>query len=350
MNSLDAYLPSYEYSTRHEVAVDAPSDVADRALREVTFRDVPVVRALLFARGEGAHRADEPVVATMVPKATVVEDAPGEGIVLSVTGQFWRLRGRGPEPPATAVVDFRSGPGRLSTETRVHVPDPVSRRKFERYWRIVRPFSGLIRMSLLRAAKRRAERQGSDPGGVRPQQFDPYVLPGGLPEPEDDGAADHLAGAELPDLVLPSSQGGVNVRDFEVLYVYPRTGKPGVPSLPGWDDIPGARGCTPQSCGFRDHSTELAALGARVAGVSAQSLDDQLEFAERNAMPFPVISDEWLDLARDPGLPTFDVEGLTLYKRLALVAESGRIVKVFYPVFPPDRNAQDVLEWLEARA
>jgi peroxiredoxin len=350
MNSLDAYLPSYEYSTRHEVAVDAPSDVADRALREVTFRDVPVVRALLFARGEGAHRADEPVVATMVPKATVVEDAPGEGIVLSVTGQFWRLRGRGPEPPATAVVDFRSGPGRLSTETRVHVPDPVSRRKFERYWRIVRPFSGLIRMSLLRAAKRRAERQGSDPGAVRPQQFDPYVLPGGLPEPEDDGAADHLAGAELPDLVLPSSQGGVNVRDFEVLYVYPLTGKPGVPSLPGWDDIPGARGCTPQSCGFRDHSAELAALGARVAGVSAQSLDDQLEFAERNAMPFPVISDEWLDLARDPGLPTFDVEGLTLYKRLALVAESGRIVKVFYPVFPPDRNSQDVLEWLEARA
>ncbi|HMI28551.1 MAG TPA: peroxiredoxin [Gaiellaceae bacterium] len=350
MNSLDAYLPSYEYSTRHEVAVDAPSDVADRALREVTFRDVPVVRALLFARGEGAHRADEPVVATMVPKATVVEDAPGEGIVLSVTGQFWRLRGRGPEPPATAVVDFRSGPGRLSTETRVHVPDPVSRRKFERYWRIVRPFSGLIRMSLLRAAKRRAERQGSDPGGARPRQFDPHVLPGGLPEPEDDGAADHLAGAELPDLVLPSSQGGVNVRDFEVLYVYPRTGKPGVPSLPGWDDIPGARGCTPQSCGFRDHSAELAALGARVAGVSAQSLDDQLEFAERNAMPFPVISDEWLDLARDPGLPTFDVEGLTLYKRLALVAESGRIVKVFYPVFPPDRNAQDVLEWLEARA
>ena len=340
MNSLDAYLPSYEFATRHEIAVDAPSDIADRALREVTFRDVPVVRALLFARGEGAHRPDEPVVTTMVPKATVVEDTPGEGIVLSVTGQFWRLRGRGPEPPATAVVDFRSGPGRLSTETRVYVPDPVSHRKFVRYWRIVRPFSGLIRTSILRAAKRRAERQGSDP----------YVLPEGLPIPVDDGAADHLNGAELPDLVLPSSQGGVNVRDFEVLYVYPRAGRPGRALLPGWDGIPGARGCTPQSCGFRDHSAELAALGARVAGVSAQSLDDQLEFAERNRMPFPVISDEWLDLARDPGLPTFDVEGLTLYKRLALVAERGRIVKVFYPVFPPDRNAQDVLDWLEARA
>jgi hypothetical protein len=157
MNSLDAYLPSYEFSARHEVAVDAPSRVTDRALRDVTFRDVPLVRALLFARGECAHRSDQPVVATMVPRATVIEDIPGEGIVLGVTGRFWRLRGRGPEPPATAVVDFRSAPGRLSTETRVHVPDPVSRRKFKRYWRIVRPFSGLIRMSILRAARRRAE-------------------------------------------------------------------------------------------------------------------------------------------------------------------------------------------------
>jgi peroxiredoxin len=175
---------------------------------------------------------------------------------------------------------------------------------------------------------------------------DPYVLPEGLPVPEDDGAADHLTGAELPDLLLPSSQGAVNVRDFEVLYVYPRTGRPGQPLLPGWDEIPGARGCTPQSCGFRDHNVELQALGARVAGLSAQRIEDQVEFAERNAMPFPVISDERLDLARDPGLPTFDVEGLTLYKRLALIADAGRIVKVFYPVFPPDRNAEEVLAWL----
>jgi peroxiredoxin len=177
----------------------------------------------------------------------------------------------------------------------------------------------------------------------------PYVLPEGLPVPADDGAAAHLTGAELPDLVLPSSQGAVNVRDFEVLYVYPRTGRPDRPMLPGWDDIPGARGCTPQSCGFRDHSAELAALGVRIAGLSAQTLADQIEFAERNHMPFPVISDEWLDLARDPGLPTLDVEDLTLYKRLALIAEEGRIVKVFYPVFPPDRNAQDVLDWLAAK-
>jgi peroxiredoxin len=177
---------------------------------------------------------------------------------------------------------------------------------------------------------------------------DPYLLPESLPAPTDDGAADHLTGAELPDLVLPSSQGAVNVRDFEVIYVYPRTGRPGRPSLPGWDEIPGARGCTPQSCAFRDHSAELAALDACIAGLSAQSLEDQIEFGERNRMPFPIVSDEWLDLARDPGLPTFEVGGLTLYKRLALVAKSGRIRKVFYPVFPPDRNAEDVLAWLKA--
>jgi peroxiredoxin len=176
---------------------------------------------------------------------------------------------------------------------------------------------------------------------------DPYVLPEGLPVPVDDGAADHLTGSAVPDLVLPSSRGAVNLRDFEVLYVYPRSGRPGRDLLPGWDDIPGARGCTPQSCAFRDHSAELAALGARVAGLSAQALDDQIEFAERNRMPFPIISDEWLELARDPGLPTFEVEDLTLYKRLALIAEHGRIVKVFYPVFPPDRNAQDVVDWLK---
>src|SRR5205807_8223858 len=130
-----------------------------------------------------------------------------------------------------------------------------------------------------------------------------------------------------------------------VLYLSPRTGKPGRPLLPGWDDIPGARGCTPQSCGFRDHAAELAAFGARVAGVSAQSLADQREFAERNRMPFPVVADERLELARALDLPTCQVEGLTLYKRLALAAESGRIVKDFYPVFRPDRNAERVVPW-----
>jgi len=182
---------------------------------------------------------------------------------------------------------------------------------------------------------------------------DPYVLPEGLPVPADDGAADHLPGLELPDLELPSSWGPVSLaglaRERLVLYAYPRTGKPGQPMLPGWDDIPGARGCTPQSCAFRDHAAELAAFGARVAGLSAQSLADQVEFAERNRMPFPVVSDERLELAAALGLPTFEVEALTLYRRLALVAERGRIVKVFYPVFPPDRNAEEVLAWMSSR-
>ena len=183
--------------------------------------------------------------------------------------------------------------------------------------------------------------------------MDPYVLPDGLPVPEDDGAADHLAGLELPELTLASSAGPVNLaelaRDRLVLYVYPRTGRPGTPMPPGWDEIPGARGCTPQSCGFRDHATELAAFGPRVAGLSAQSLADQVEFAERNRMPFPIVSDERLELAHALRLPTFEVEGVTLYKRLALVAEAGRIVKVFYPVFPPDRNAEEVLAWMSSR-
>jgi peroxiredoxin len=178
---------------------------------------------------------------------------------------------------------------------------------------------------------------------------DPYTLPVELPVPVDDGAADHLTGLELPDLELESSQGPVNMRELDVLYVYPRTGLPGVPSLPGWNEIPGARGCTPQSCGFRDAHDELRALGKRVAGLSTQPLDDQLEFAERNGMPFPVIADSGVELGAALSLPTFELEGLVLYKRLALVADDGRIAKVFYPVFPPDENAADVLAWLRSR-
>ena len=183
---------------------------------------------------------------------------------------------------------------------------------------------------------------------------DVYSLPPDLPVPEDDGAADHLEGTEVPALVLESSQGPVDLAELcaerAVVYVYPRSGRPDEPLLPGWNDIPGARGCTPQSCGFRDHAAELAAFGARVAGVSAQPLADQIEFALRNRMPFPVMSDPLLQLKATLGLPTFETSGLELYKRLAFVAERGRIVKVFYPVFPPDRNAADVLEWLGGRA
>jgi peroxiredoxin len=175
---------------------------------------------------------------------------------------------------------------------------------------------------------------------------DVYTLPPDLPAPEDDGAADHLVGLDLPDLTLESSQGEVNIKSFDVIYVYPRSGRPGVPMLPGWDETPGARGCTPQSCAFRGLYPDL---GVPIAGLSAQTLDDQREFAERNAMPFPVIADPDRRLGAALRLPTFEIAGLTLYKRLTLVAEDARIVKVFYPVFPPDANAGDVLRWLQAR-
>lgn len=178
------------------------------------------------------------------------------------------------------------------------------------------------------------------------QARDLYTLPPDLPVPEDDGAAGHLTGLELPSLVLESSQGPVDVSSFGVLYVYPRTGRPGEPSLPGWDAFPGARGCTPQSCSFRDHEAELRALGYSVAGLSAQPLEAQVEFAERNHIPYPVIADPELRLRDALGLPTFEIAGHTLYKRLALVARERRIVKVFYPVFPPDKNAEEVLAWI----
>ncbi len=179
-------------------------------------------------------------------------------------------------------------------------------------------------------------------------------LPPDLPVPLDDGAADRLAGMDLPALTLPSTQGG----DLElaelaggrlVAYVYPRTGVPGQPSPPGWDEIPGARGCTPQSCAFRDTLAEFAAFDAVVVGISAQGPAEQREFAAREHIPFPLLSDAGLALAGALRLPIFEVEGATLYKRLTFVAEAGRVVKVFYPVFPPDRNAAEVLAWLADR-
>jgi peroxiredoxin len=179
-------------------------------------------------------------------------------------------------------------------------------------------------------------------------------LPPDLPVPEDDGGADHLPGLELPPgLSLPSTGGGdvdlgaaASGSALLVAYVYPRTGVPGEPSPAGWDDIPGARGCTPQSCAFRDSLAEFAAMGASVIGISAQSPADQAEFAEREHIPFPLLADPGLRLADALRLPTFEVEGMTLYRRLTLVARRGRVVKAFYPVFPPDRNAAEVLSWL----
>lgn len=176
-------------------------------------------------------------------------------------------------------------------------------------------------------------------------------LPVDLPAPEDDGAADHLPGSLLPSLALPSTQGGTPelaelARGRLVAYVYPRTGIPEQPSPAGWDDIPGARGCTPQSCSYRDSLPEFERLGASVVGISAQEPSEQREFAEREQIPFPLLSDHGLRLARDLGLPTFEAGGMTLYRRLTLVAEAGTVIKAFYPVFPPDRDATAVVAWL----
>ena len=176
-------------------------------------------------------------------------------------------------------------------------------------------------------------------------------LPPDLPIPQDDGAADHLSGMTVPSVRLPSTIGEILdlaelSRNRLVAYVYPRTGTPGQPLPTGWDDIPGARGCTPQSCAYRDSLAELTSLGATVVGISAQSPDEQREFAEREHIPFPLLSDNGLRLADELRLPTFKVEGMALYKRLTLVAEGGLVAKAFYPVFPPDRNAGDVLAWL----
>jgi peroxiredoxin len=178
-------------------------------------------------------------------------------------------------------------------------------------------------------------------------------LPPDLPVPEDDGAADHLTGTMLPSLLLPSTGGGTaDLTDLGkerlVAYVYPRTGRPGEPSPDGWDDIPGARGCTPQSCSYRDSLERFRELGATVVGVSAQSPAEQREFAAREHIPFPLLSDPDLLLANRLDMPTFEAAGMILYKRLTLIAKAGRVVKVFYPVFPPDRDAGQVLDWLRS--
>jgi peroxiredoxin len=186
-----------------------------------------------------------------------------------------------------------------------------------------------------------------------PGAHDPTFLPPDIPVPQDDGAARHLAGMKLPDMALPATSGrDVNLARLAgraVLYIYPRTGVPGVDAPPGWDDIPGARGCTPQSCGFRDHFAELKELGvAHLFGLSTQDTGYQREVAERLHLPFAILSDAKLALTRALKLPTFTTSGMTLLKRMALVVDDGGIAKVFYPVFPPDKNAAEVIAWLRA--
>jgi peroxiredoxin len=175
-----------------------------------------------------------------------------------------------------------------------------------------------------------------------------------IPAPEDDGAARHLPEKMLPALSLPATD-GTNVdlsalAGRTIVYAYPRTGKPDIPNPDGWDLIPGARGCSPQSCAFRDHFGDLKRLGVHhLFGLSTQDTDYQREAAERLHLPFPLLSDAALALAKALDLPVFETAGMVLLKRFTLVIDDGRIGHVFYPVFPPDGNAGDVVAWLAAR-
>jgi len=177
------------------------------------------------------------------------------------------------------------------------------------------------------------------------------TLPQDLPVPLDDGACDHLGGMRLPLLTLSSTSGeNVDLQQINgwlVLYCYPMTGRPDQPLPDGWDQIPGARGCTPQSCSFRDHYQELQALGAEVYGLSTQATAYQQEAADRLHLPFGLLSDVSLEFVRALGLPIFEVQGMQLIRRLTLIAKDGVIKKHFYPVFPPDKSADEVMVWLK---
>ena len=181
-------------------------------------------------------------------------------------------------------------------------------------------------------------------------------LPPDLPVPEDDGAADRLPGAPIPAVSLEATDGSMvdlaaaSRESPLVLYVYPSPVVPDGLSLPDWDALPGARGCTPQNCAFRDLHHDLRELGAKVHGLSAQKLGQQREFAEREQIPYALLNDSDLLLADRPGLPTFEAAGERLYRRLTLIAREGRIEKVLYPIFPPGSDAAEALRWLSARA
>jgi len=175
-----------------------------------------------------------------------------------------------------------------------------------------------------------------------------------IPAPVDDGATRHLPGTKVVSVPLQATDGRVvdlaALRGRCIVYAYPRTGRPGIDNPPGWDMIPGARGCTPQSCSFRDHFAELKRLGVQhLFGLSTQDPAYQKEAADRLHLPFAILSDEHLKLTRAMTLPTFETSGMTLLKRFTLVIDDGVVRHVFYPVFPPDRSASDVIDWLSRK-
>jgi len=176
-------------------------------------------------------------------------------------------------------------------------------------------------------------------------------LPENLPVPANDGACRHLTGMQIPSVSLRSTSGNsINLAEIKdpttVLYCYPMTGKPGGPLPPGWDTVPGARGCTPETCSFRDHHEEMMKLGVRVLGLSTQTTEDQREMVERLHVPFEVLSDKDLALAHALNLPTFEIKGRVFIKRLTMILRQGRIAHVFYPIFPPNAHADEELAWL----
>ena len=177
-----------------------------------------------------------------------------------------------------------------------------------------------------------------------------FELPKNLRVPIDDGACRHLTGLRLPSVTLLSTASRMVDLSRQVgrvvVYCYPRTGRPDVDPPAGWNEIPGARGCTPQACAFRDHYADLHRFNAQVFGLSTQDTHYQREAAERLHLPFVLLSDSALEFAHALQLPTFEVSGLTLIKRLTLIIRDDRIEKVFYPVFPPDKNAEEVINWL----
>jgi len=262
--------------------------------------------------------------------------------------------------PVVAAVKMTKGPAVLETFAASLRQEDVGsgltrvtyRFNFSTRPRWLRALAGPIASVLfLREVRQRLEALKSY---MERRSDDLYSLPADLPAPTDDGACGHLPGLEVPPLDLPNTDGrsvrlGASPTRWTVVYAYPRTGVPTQDSPPGWDEIPGARGCTPQNCAFRDHYADLQRLGATVYGLSTQSTEYQREMAERLHLPYPILSDARLELTHALRLPTFRYGDWTLLKRLSLILEGSRIVHVIYPVFPSTADAPAVTAWLRAR-
>ena len=261
--------------------------------------------------------------------------------------------GETPLPIPNRAVKPLSADGTWTSRSRESRTPPVFSRHLGDVWTPLAASSGVRCAEHYRTPLRPCQRRPAVPDMTR-NNVDIHSLPADLPVPSDDGAADHLVGARVPSVALRATSGpdidlASAASGLVVVYVYPRTGEPGRALPEGWDEIPGARGCTLQNCVFRDHAAALQELGALVYGVGAQPLEEQRSFVAREAMPYPLLNDSELQLAEALGLPTFEAGGMRLYRRLTFVASAGRIERVVYPVFPPGSDAEVVLAWLRER-